>query len=250
MAENNALKMNQVIVITNGEKSRKQKELAKLYHLIQQPALFEGFTKRYDPLDEEGERLPDEDKKVQLTVNKVINDVIKVMENMFNIVATQDVGNCSAVADIVVDGITILEAVPATYLIFLEKQLIDIETFISKLPVLDPAEDWNWSDKVACYETRPKETHRTKKVQDVLVKYEATEKHPAQTELITKDIITGYWNTIKFSGNMKKTDKDLLVERVRKLTRAVKVAREEANSIEVHQMFFGTKILNYIFKSN
>lgn len=248
MAETKNLRMSQVIAIVGGEKTRKQSVLSKVYQSLQQPTLFEGFSKRYNPLDEEGERLPNEDKKVQLTVQQAIKEATDVLENMFNIVAMQDVGNCLAKANVVIENTTILEGVPATHLIFLEKQLIDIETFINSFPVLDPAEDWEWSDKAACYESKSKDSHRTKKVQDVLIKYDATKEHPAQTELITKDVITGYWNSIKFSGNMKKTDKNDLLERVRMLSKAVKIAREEANSVEVKKSDFGTKVLSYIFE--
>lgn len=247
MAETKNLRMSQVIAISNGEKSRKQSILSKVYQSLQQPTLFEGFSKRYNPLDEEGERLPNEDKKVQLTVNQAIREANEVIENMFNIIAMQDVGNCSAKADIIVDDVVLLQDVPVTHLIFLEKQLIDIEVFINSFPVLDPAEEWVWSNAAACYESKQRETHRTKKIQDVLVKYHATDKHPAQTELITKDVIAGYWTTIKFSGNIKKTDKDTMLERVRKLSKAVKISREEANSVEVKKSDFGTSILNYIF---
>ncbi len=250
MAETKNLRMNQVIAISNGEKSRKQKVLSKVYHELLQSTLFEGISKRYNPLDEEGERLPDEDKKVQLTVQQAVKEATEVLENMFNIVAMLDMGNCLAKANVIIDDIVLLQDIPATHLIFLEKQLVDIETFINTFPILDPAEDWEWSDKVACYASKPRASHRTKKVQDVLIKYAATKEFPAQTELITKDIITGYWTTIKFSGNMKKTDKDALLEKVRKLSKAVKIAREEANNNNVTTSDFGTKILNYIFGNN
>lgn len=241
------LHMNQVIAISNGEKSRKQKVLSQTYQSLQQVTLFEGFSKRYAPSDEEGAELPDEDKKVQMTVQQAIKEAVDVMTNMFNVVATQDVGNCHATAHVVLDHTVILENVPATYLIFLEKQLIDIETFISKFPVLDPAEDWSWNTNTACYASKPKKTHKTKKIHDVLVKYKATEQHPAQTELITKDEIIGYWTTIKFSGNIEKDYKDALLEKVRKLIKAVKFAREAANSEEVKKMYFGKQVLDYIF---
>ena len=244
----NSLKLNQVIAISTGEKSRKQKVLSKVYQELQQSSLFEGISKRYRALDEEGERLPDEDKKIQLTVTQAIKEATTVMENMFNIVAMLDIGNCTAMTDILIDDKVLLEKVPVTHLIFLEKQLIDIETFISSFPILDPAEEWKFDESSACYSSKPKESHRTKKVQEVLVKAPATDKHQADTELITKDVITGYWNTIKFSGNMRKTDKNDLLERVRVLSKAVKIAREEANSVEVKKSDFGTKVLSYIFE--
>lgn len=249
MTEQKKLRLNQIIAIANGEKARKQKVLTKTYQNLQKSTLFEGISKRYAALDEDGERLPNEDKRVQLTVQQAMKEAIEVMEDMFNVIATQDIGNCSAKADVKVDGNVILSGVPATHLIFLEKQLIDIATFVDQFPVLDPAEDWSFDDIPACYASKVKETHRTKKVPEVIVKYDATEEHPAQTEMTQKDIITGYWSTIKFSGNIKKIDKDAMLDRIRKLSQSLKIAREEANSQEVTRSDLGTKVLEYIFES-
>jgi hypothetical protein len=61
---------------------------------------------------------------------------------LWNLVFTQDTGNQSARADIVVDGKVVLANVPVTSLLFLDKQVNDLETFVSKLPTPDPAEEW------------------------------------------------------------------------------------------------------------
>ena len=50
------------------------------------------------------------------------------------VLATQDFANCQAKANVVVDGQTILKEVPVTHLLFLEKQLVDLRTFIDGLP--------------------------------------------------------------------------------------------------------------------
>ncbi|MCP4137494.1 MAG: hypothetical protein GY754_41390 [bacterium] len=242
------LKLNQVIAIANGEKTRKQKLLTKIYQNLDKSTLFEGISKRYKPIDEEGERKPDETKYVQVTVPQAIDEAIQVMKDMFNIVATQDIANCSATADLIVDDKTFLENVPVTHLLFLEKQLDDIQTFINSFPILDPAEKWVWNDDSLCYASDSKESHSTKKVLKTHVKYEATDKHPAQTEVYNEDVVVGYWTTIKFSGNISKKDKEDLLEKVRKLSRAVKIAREEANSSLTKMSDFGDTILNYIFK--
>jgi len=40
--------------------------------------------------------------------------------------------------------------VPATYLLFLEKQLTDLHTLVSKLPVLDASETWVFDQAADC----------------------------------------------------------------------------------------------------
>ncbi|MCG8568763.1 MAG: hypothetical protein MJB14_01365 [Spirochaetes bacterium] len=245
---NKKMKLNQVIAIGNGEKSRCKKIMTKLYQKLDKEALFAGITKTYESIDEEGEQLPKEEKFVQLNVRDCINEVSSALKEMINIVATQDVGNCDAKADIKIDDKIIIHQVPVTHMLFLEKQLEDIHTFVSSLPTLDPAEKWTFNNEVNLYVSEEKKTIRTKKTPEVIVKYEATEKHPAQTELIYIDKPAGNWNTIKFSGSFSKKEKDDILDKIRKLQQAVKFAREEANGYEVEKIQYGDKILDYIFK--
>ncbi len=242
------LKLNQVIAIANGVKSRAKKLITKHYQDLEKSAMLSGLSKTYEPIDEEGEKLPKEEKFIQLSVKDSIKEVSKMLKELIDIVGTQDVANCEAKTDIKVDEKVILKDVPVTHLLFLEKQLEDIFTFVNSFPTLDPAEKWAFSEEANCYQSEMKQTVRTKKVPKVIVKYEATEKHPAQTELIYEDIPVGYWNTIKFSGCIKKSDKDLLLDKIRKLQDAVKVGREEANGLEVKKVEYGKAIIDYIFE--
>jgi hypothetical protein len=241
-------KLNQIIAVGNGEKSRAKKVMTKIYQKLDKDVLFSGITKTYEPIDEEGEQLPKEEKFVQMTVKDSIKEVKEVLTGMFNIVATQDIANCYAKADIEVDGKVIVSDVPVPHLLFLEKQLEDINTFVNSLPTLDPSEKWTYKEQSNCYVSEEKKTIRTKKTPEVIVKYEATEKHPAQTELIYIDKPAGYWHTIKFSGATTKKEKDLILEKIQKLQKAVKYAREEANNTEVETSDIGNLILDYIFE--
>jgi len=240
------LKLNQIIAIAKGEKSRKEK-VTKHYQALNKEQLFDGFSREYTPLLEDGEKLPKEVKNVQMTVRGAIQESIKVLESMFNVIATQDVGNCEAKADVVVDGVTLLKSVPATHLIFLEKQLIDLDTFVSAFPTLDPAEKWTFSSEGMHYVSEPRETTRTKKTPRRFEKAAATKEHPAQVDVYYEDVPVGTWKMIKFSGNVSKKEKDEMLEKIRKLSTAVKLAREEANSADVTMSDFGTNVLKYIF---
>ena len=242
------LKLNQIIAIGNGEKSSAKKIMTKTYQMFDKDGLFSGFTKSYEPIDEEGENLPKEDKIVQFNIRDCIKEVSIALKELINIIATQDIGNCTAKADIIIDEQVLVKDIPVTHLLFLEKQLEDIHTFVSSLPILDPSEKWSFNNEANLYITEEKKTVRTKKTPEVIVKYEATKEHPAQTELIYVDKPEGYWNTVKFSGSASKKEKDEILERINKLQKAIKIAREEGNSLEVEKVDVGDKILNYIFK--
>ena len=239
-------RLNQVIAVESGIKSRVNAEVSEKYKQVQHPQLFEGFNKRYNPLDDEGEKFPSENKNVQLNAEKVVQQTAKALTELFDVTATKDFGNCEARADVVVDGEVLLTGVPVTYLLFLEKQLTDLHTFFSKLPVLDSAESWTFDPNSNLHRSESVKTVKTKKVQKALVLYQATDKHPAQTQLITEDATVGHWETTKFSGAVTLPVREGLVSKVEKLQRAVKFAREEANTTKVSDMKTGDRVFGWL----
>lgn len=240
-------KLNQIITIEKGIKSRVHGAFSELYKLVQKPELFNGFSKTYKKNNEEGEDFPPEYKRVQCETKNVLRAMESACRELFEVTARKDYTNCVAMADVKVDEVVIMTAVPVTYLLFLEKQLTDIRTFINALPVLDDTEQWVMDSGTGLYATYPTQTHRTKKVQRPLVMYPATDKHPAQTQLITEDVLVGYWQQVKQSGAIEKTKKQLLLERVVKLLQAVMQAREQANDIDEHTPP-ANKVLDFILE--
>lgn len=240
-------RLNQILAIVAGEKGRAQKGLTELYKTCQKPALFSGLTRTYRPKDEEGETLPPESKRVQVRVRDVIAEAWAILAKLFDTVATQDFANCEAKADVRVNGTILLPAVPVTYLLFLEKQLVDLHTFADHLPTLDPAYEWERSDEAECYATPTTETVRTKKIPRNHEKAPATEHHPAQVDVYTEDVTVGYWAKIEFNGGIQASEKTAIQHRIRDLQDAVKMAREEANTMEVTQQSIGQAVFNYIF---
>lgn len=242
-----AAKLNQIIAIEKGVKGTSFQELTEAHHLLQKPSLLAGLSRTYQPKDEEGEQFPPEFTRVQASAETVIKDTAKILTKLFDVTAAKDWANCSARADIVVDGRTLAADVPATYLLFLEKQLVDMHTFIRKLPTLDPSETWAFDPSADAYVTEAVQTAKTKKVPRNHVKAEATDKHPAQVETYMEDIIVGYWRTVKFSGALPASRVKELLDRVDKLQQAVKYAREEANSIEAPDKRVGESVFGYLF---
>jgi hypothetical protein len=240
-------RLNQIIAIEKGTKSRSFQELTDAHHALQKPALLAGIARTYRPKDEEGEQFPPESTKVQVKAEEIIRQTAEIMTKLFDVTATKDWTNCKARADVVVDGKTLLAQVPATYLLFLEKQLVDLHTFIRKLPILDASETWTFDASADCWATEPMQTVKTKKIPRNHVKAEATDKHPAQVEVYYEDVVVGNWKTTKFSGALPAKRVNELLERVERLQQAVKFAREEANNIEADEQKVGKQIFDYLF---
>jgi hypothetical protein len=240
-------RLNQIIAVEKGIKTRSHQDLTEAHHLLQKPALLAGISRTYRAKDEEGEQLPPESTKVQAKADEIIRRTTEVLAELLDVTATKDWTNCKARADVVVDGKVLLAQVPVTYLLFLEKQLTDLHTFVKKLPVLDPSETWTFDPSADAYATEAVQTARTKKIPRNHVKAEATEKHPAQVEVYYEDVTVGFWRTVKFSGALPARRVNELLERVERVQQAVKFAREEANNAEAETQKVGQKLFGYLF---
>lgn len=240
-------KLNQIIAVEKGTKTRVQHAVDVLYKAIQKPALFEGFRKTYLRKSDDEEQLPPQAQRVQMTVKNVLTETATQLKELFDVTAAKDYANCEAKADIKVGEAVIATAVPATYLLFLEKQLTDLHTMVGKLPTLDTSDDWTLDTVKELYVTEPTQTGRTKKVPKPIVLYPHSDKHPAQTQLLSEDVVVGHWEQVKFSGAATEQFKRTLLSRIEGLQRAVKFAREQANVVEAPAQSVGSNVLNWIF---
>ncbi|MBW1599593.1 hypothetical protein [Streptomyces sp. JJ38] len=240
-------KLNQIIAVEKGVKSKVQQDLTATRQGLAKPGLLAGISRTYQPKDEEGEQLPPESTRVQVKAEDVLRESAKTLTRLFDVTATKDWANCEARADVTVEGRVLIAQAPVTYLLFLEKQLADLGAFLRRLPVLDAAEGWVLDPSSDCWKTEPVRTVRTKKVPRNHVKAEATEKHPAQVEVYYEDVPVGYWTTVKFSGALPARRVNELLERIEKLQQAVKFAREEANGTEVTDQRVGEAVFGYLF---
>lgn len=240
-------KLNQIVAVEKAIKSKAYATLSELHKLAQKPVLFNGQIRTYKKNEESGEDFPPEVVKVQQSVPNAIAATKEALSELFNITATKDFGNVSAKADVVLDGKVLVKDAPIPFLLFLEKQLSDLETFVSKLPTLDPAEDWTLDKNSGEYVTPKTVTTRGRKVQRGITLYPATPEHPAQTQLISEDVVVGQYELIKRSGALPATERAKLLQKVRTLGNAVKFAREEANSTPVVNMTVADSIFEALF---
>jgi hypothetical protein len=242
-------RLNQVLAVEKEVKGRVHGEVTRVHALSKKRDLFDGFAKSYQPKDEDGETFPDDKKPVQITAEKSLEHFADAMSELFDVTAQKDFANCSARADVCVNGTTILENVPATFLLFLEKQLTErVTTFIKELPSLDPSKVWTFDTDSGHYRSEVQKTHKTRKVQKPIVLFPATKEHAAQTQLITEDEVVGYWDTTHLSGALGATPRAEMLERATALLKAVKQAREQANIVDAEKQDIGRKVFDYITK--
>ena len=239
-------KLSAIVALSNGLKERTRKEITTLHRSMDHEQGMKGLVRIYRSHDEEGEQLPTETKVVQVLVNDLVNQALIKWKNLWELILAQDVANTEARADIVVDDVVLCETVPVTTLIWLQKQLDDVRTFVSNIPILDPSQEWHFDDNTNCYVSKRQETTRTKKVLRNHVKAEATKEHPAQVEVYQEDVVVGYWSKVEQSGMIPAKTKVELIERIEKVQDAVKVAKENANTLEVSKQERLAKLFDYL----
>lgn len=240
-------KLNQIVAIEKGVKSRTEKTVTASHQALQKEASLNGLARTYNPDIENGETYPDEHVRVQIKAREEIKNVSDSLTELFDITLTKDTANCYARADIVVDDKVLVKDVPITTLLFIEKKLDNIHTFVAKLPVLSSIDNWTLDANSNMYRSDEVYTNKTKKVLRNHVKAAATDKHPAQVDTFSEDIVVGKWKTVKFSGSMPAKEINDCLARVEKLRQAVKFAREEANAAEAKHLHMGEKIFGFIF---
>ena len=175
-------KLNQIVAVVAGKKTRVEKEFGELNKVLQKGDLFHGIARQYQPVEEGGEELPSERKDPQRSARAIMAQARLILTDIINAVATQEYGNCTARADVKVGDLVVLSQVPVTVLLYLSKQLDDLHTFVNNVPLLDPSERWTFNAQDGQYVTEEIRTVRTRKVQKPIVLYDATDKHPAQTQ--------------------------------------------------------------------
>ena len=241
-------KLHQILAIESGEKSKAHRQITELHKAVQKPMLFDGHAKTYQPNDEEGETLPKDNRRVQIQATNVMKMYEKLMSEIWDVTATKEWGNYNAPGvSIEVDGAVLVEDVPIPFLLYLSKQLDDVDTAVRALPTLDSSVNWTLNKEQNFYQSDSEKTNRTQKVRKNHLIATATDKHPAQVEVYTEDVVVGKWSSVRHSGAMPVPEKDAILERIGKLKNAVLFAREKANEFEVEKKRVAGSLFKFIF---
>lgn len=254
-SSSNQVRLNATVSVLKGVKSEAesaQTRFMRVFERSDNPGL-SGIDRTFAPIndEDEGERRPPESGAVQLRVEDSVKELATTLVNYYDTVATQEVGNTKVSANVMVDGTALIPDAPVGLLLFLEKKLTNLHLVFSKLPVLSSSEQWQRDDNdPSLYVTAPKQTRVTKKVPKNHVLAPATDKHPAQVQMFHEDVAVGFWTTRNFSGAISVQRRKQILDRIDTLSRAVKTAREEANSSRVDMVKVGDVLFNYILNTS
>jgi len=210
---------------------------------------FDGMVKRYVSLEEESELIPDEKKAIVTTVKGKLEEAIEAIVKGIDAHISKEETNASekARAELIIEGKS-FGLFSATSLLALESHLNKIKDLYANIPLLDSAKQFHFDPQEGVYKTEPEVKFRSVKRPKVIVKYEATEKHPAQTELLYLDIQVGKYETVYTSGRLTLAQKSQLIKRIEGLLEAVKMARSKANHAEVTKVNIGQQLFDFIHK--
>lgn len=248
-------KLHELLAVEGSHKSQVDKITTEAKETFSgRNAAYSGFSKTYEPLrSEDPVRHPAENKVVGYTALEKLKYVSQAYANLFDCQFQKECGNQKARADIVItvdDGAeteTILaREVPATMLLSMETRLEELRKAIEGCPTLDPNLQWEWSQTEGCWTSKEIKKTSTRKQPKVIVKYEATKEHPAQTELFSEDLPVGTWTEVQKSGALSVPQKAAFFRKLDMVQRAVKRARMRANDTEVENKKIAKGIFDYL----
>lgn len=213
---------------------------------------FTGFHKTLHMLDSAREQeaaAGEEHKELVSTVDEKLNYTSKAVIKYFDALLQKEKTNQNAKADLVVDGVTLATDLPATFLLGLEARLKLVRDYYAAIPTLQPGIQWvpDSTQRPGVYRASTQDVRtKTEKTVKAKVLYDATDKHPAQIDKWTEDIVIGLFKTDKWSGMLSPAQKSELLGRIDSLIQGVKKARQRANHAEVESTHVGKALFDFI----
>lgn len=172
---------------------------------------------------------------------------------LLDIILQKEASNAEAKADVVIkedDGSekVLVEGVVVSALIQGVAVFDKIRTEVyMNIPTLDPKKSWredgNREGVMVADDVRKT---RTELKQAPVVLYEATDKHPAQVQLIQQQIEIGTIIEQFWSGCISSAEKAKRLKRLDNLIAALKAAKARANSNEVKKVTWASRLMKYI----
>lgn len=214
------------------------------------PDHFKGHVKStvYFDSARENENTTDE-KALVTTVDDKLNYALSFLGKYYDALLQKEATNQVASADLVVDGVTIAENVPSTFLLGMENRLKNLRDVLIAIPTLEPNMTWDLdqsADRAGIYKSPPVVQMKSELTHSYKVLYEATEHHPANIKELTEQKPVARMETVHTSGMWTPHRKANAIARLDKMLRAVKRARQQANTAEIQRRTISDQMFAYV----
>lgn len=216
--------------------------------------LFKGYVrtlKWFDSDRQAAEPTPAERSALASTVSDRLEYQEKTIVRYLDALLQKEATNQIAKADIVIGETVIAKDVPATFLLGLEKLLVQIRATYNVIPTLPPNIEWVPDPDTGknIYKSKyPDEAHKTEQTIVPQVLYEATKEHPAQVDKITEKKNVGLYTKHEWCSMLSPAQKSDRLQKIDDLLAAVKTARQRANTAKVLNMKIGQQLMDFIEK--
>ena len=217
--------------------------------------LFSTHSKLYTPLKDDDKDCPDEEKPAPIsTIGDKLDYFQKHMVKLFDVILQKEFANTEANADIVIDlndedRVILAEKVPVVALVQLENlfELLRSKVY-DIIPTLDPVKAWREDTNAGkgYFISEITTRQKTSKINKPVVLYPATDKHPAQVQLVSEDIPVGTWDMTYYSGMISPAEKSNTLKRVDMILEALRKARARANKALVTKKKIGDRLFKFI----
>lgn len=249
MAKKTAL--HEILAVIGDLKGAKDKISLETLKVFKDKAnLFKGQSRTLKMFDEKrSQEETSEHTELVTTVMKRLEYMKQSYIRFWDAKLQKEKGAQNAKGDIVVGDDVLAEDVPVYLLLEMENELKAMRNVYDNIPTLAPGVDWTEAPDIG--ENIWKARHdvvvnKTEKAYRHNVIVPPTDKHPAQVREWTEDVPVGQYSTKQWSGMMSPAEKSQLIERLDRVIRAVKKARQRANSQELEKASFATKLFSYI----
>lgn len=217
---------------------------------------FDGSARVYNAFNENDKDVPESEvTHMVTTVREKLLYTFPFLSKMLDVIYRKETANTTAKADIIINDdddnpTTVATDVPVLVLVQFENILTNFRNnVLESIPTLDPKIDWieDTSAGKGVWKTKSGiKTVRTKKVSKAITLAAATDKFPAQVQLVNEDIPVGEFVKTAVTGRFSPAEKSDLLGRIDKMIAAVKKARSRANDTVVENKVIGKKIMDYI----
>lgn len=223
----------------------------------EKPVLFQGFVRTYNPFVDDGIEYPAEHQDLTSTVAQKLEYTSKSVSKYYDALLQKESTNQVAVADLVIDGEVLGKDLPATFLLGMESRLKKLREVYAQIPTLAVGVEWkedqNKGNDVYSI-VHPEEAMKTQRTIKSKILYpaqfpkegEGGQSIPAVIDKWEEVENIGKFTRLVWSGMVTPHRKSQLLDRIDALLRAVKKARQQANSTEVVSASIGNTIMNFI----
>lgn len=247
----NKNKLHELLAIEQDRKHKAAQAIGEAVSIFtKKDVQFDGMVKRYVATEaDDTELIPDESKEMVSTVKDKLEAVMEaVVAGIDAHISKEETNSSNAAKAELKIGDSDFGTLSATTLLALEGHLAKIKELYVAMPVLDNTRKWEFDNQKGYFKTEEEIKYRSVKRPKVIVKYEATKEHPAQTELLHLDFQVGKYVTVYSSGKITPAQKSTLLKRIDEMLEAVKTARAKANNVEANQVKLAKGIFEYINK--